>query len=325
MIIGINNSAIYNGTGQYANRMQTIKDLEIYSFIMDKRKSDYAFTGNIIKGIFPPITNGYWLNVKTIKKRIDFYAYWYEFPHILNPFYYAGNEYSRTGIVTIHDLYYKYMPETLYSKMTKKIVEKYKQYENIITVSNTVKDEMIKEGFNEEKISVIYNYVDDKIFYPNKVNKIDSQITVLTVGDGKSKNNDIVRKITKENDYCHIHIGNDIVADINYTHISNNQLCSLYNISDVYVRLADFEGFGYPPVESLFCGTPVVVSDIPTYRETLGDAGVYANKDTLVEGIEYALNNRQYLLNRFNNIKSAYSKDIFYDKMNKYYEMVRNE
>ena len=37
-----------------------------------------------------------------------------------------------------------------------------------------------------------------------------------------------------------------------------------------------FEGYGYPPVEALYCGTPCVAYDLPVLRETCGDGIVYA-------------------------------------------------
>ena len=35
------------------------------------------------------------------------------------------------------------------------------------------------------------------------------------------------------------------------------------------------EGFGLPPAEALALGTPVIATDLPVYRETLGNNPVY--------------------------------------------------
>jgi glycosyltransferase involved in cell wall biosynthesis len=35
------------------------------------------------------------------------------------------------------------------------------------------------------------------------------------------------------------------------------------------------EGFGLPPVEGLAAGTPAIVSDLPVFREVLGDGALY--------------------------------------------------
>lgn len=34
------------------------------------------------------------------------------------------------------------------------------------------------------------------------------------------------------------------------------------------------EGYGFPPLEAAACGTPAIVSDLPVFRETLGDAAI---------------------------------------------------
>ena len=35
---------------------------------------------------------------------------------------------------------------------------------------------------------------------------------------------------------------------------------------------SSFEGYGYPPIESLYCGTPCICFDLPVFRETCGDS-----------------------------------------------------
>ncbi len=42
-----------------------------------------------------------------------------------------------------------------------------------------------------------------------------------------------------------------------------------------------FEGYGYPPVEALYCGTKCIVYDLPVLREISGDALTYCEIDNL--------------------------------------------
>jgi glycosyltransferase involved in cell wall biosynthesis len=52
------------------------------------------------------------------------------------------------------------------------------------------------------------------------------------------------------------------------------------------------EGFGLPPLEALACGIPVVVSDLPVFREVLGAHATYVpvgDRERLPEAIEMAL------------------------------------
>jgi len=53
--------------------------------------------------------------------------------------------------------------------------------------------------------------------------------------------------------------------------VPDASLVTLYRRASALVYLSAYEGFGYPPVESLACETPVLVTDIPVFRETLGD------------------------------------------------------
>jgi glycosyltransferase involved in cell wall biosynthesis len=49
--------------------------------------------------------------------------------------------------------------------------------------------------------------------------------------------------------------------------------------SRVLVTSTIFEGWGLSPIEALLCDVPVIVSDLPVFREQYGDAVLYHNPD----------------------------------------------
>ena len=58
--------------------------------------------------------------------------------------------------------------------------------------------------------------------------------------------------------------------------MSDDRLVELYNAADVLLFPSFYEGFGWPPLEAMACGTPVVVSDAPSLAEVVGGAGLAA-------------------------------------------------
>ena len=57
--------------------------------------------------------------------------------------------------------------------------------------------------------------------------------------------------------------------------VSDATLAALYTGAAVVVIPSLAEGFGLPAVEAAACGAPLVLSDIPAHRETLGEAAVF--------------------------------------------------
>jgi len=53
--------------------------------------------------------------------------------------------------------------------------------------------------------------------------------------------------------------------------LEDEALVAAYRSADLVVLPSLDEGFGFPPLEALACGTPVAVTDLPVFRETLGD------------------------------------------------------
>lgn len=60
-------------------------------------------------------------------------------------------------------------------------------------------------------------------------------------------------------------------------YLPDQPLRALYSACAVFVYPSLYEGFGLPPLEAMACGAPVIVSDIPVLRESVGSAGRFVD------------------------------------------------
>ena len=56
--------------------------------------------------------------------------------------------------------------------------------------------------------------------------------------------------------------------------VSSEDLLHLYNAAEMLAHPAFYEGFGLPPLEAMACGLPVVVANVASLPEVVGDAGL---------------------------------------------------
>lgn len=61
--------------------------------------------------------------------------------------------------------------------------------------------------------------------------------------------------------------------------LSDAALHSYYAYAEAFLFLSLIEGFGFPPVEAMAHGTPVVCSDIPSLREVTGGLAVFVSPE----------------------------------------------
>jgi glycosyltransferase involved in cell wall biosynthesis len=78
--------------------------------------------------------------------------------------------------------------------------------------------------------------------------------------------------------------------------VSSEELLYLYNAAELLAHPAFYEGFGLPPLEAMACGLPVVVSNVASLPEVVGDAGLLIDPhdvDELTVNIWRVLNDEQ--------------------------------
>ena len=66
----------------------------------------------------------------------------------------------------------------------------------------------------------------------------------------------------------------------------------LYRLASVFVFPSLYEGFGLPPLEAMYFGTPVVTSNVSSLPEVVGDAAMLVDPydpASIAEGMRRAL------------------------------------
>ena len=230
----------------------------------------------------------------------------------------------KTNVVTVHDVFplkYPHMfSQTFIRKLSNKIVfERIKKVERIITVSkSTAKDLVEILDVDKEKIHVIYEGVDFNTFYPDKnvpqeLNK--ERTSLLLVGDlNPRKMYEIVfEAVSQMDDVVVYHIGPRNNWESRWKKIekiakkypnkikllgpkSDDELRQWLSNVDFFVFPSIDEGFGLPVLEALACGTNVILSNIPIFREIVGEiAAAYFDLDAegFIEALERAQKNKK--------------------------------
>jgi glycosyltransferase involved in cell wall biosynthesis len=152
----------------------------------------------------------------------------------------------------------------------------------VIAVSQALKNEMVKLGVRENRIKVLRNGVDLNLFYPVSKDEVRRKlniksITLLSVGNLiESKGHHLVIKaIQKLPEVKLIVIGNGMMRNqlrrlvktlnigdrvVFIGEMSHQDLKDYYNAADILVLASSREGMPNVILESIACGTPVIVT-----------------------------------------------------------------
>lgn len=328
----INANSFNSGIGRYAHFLYEAlaPNSTILNLKMDK--NIIYEEGRTINGFFPPISSGWTINTslynmifnKSIKKMSSNSVVHYS--TILG-------KPLENSLATVHDLFFLKYDDNYpnhFKRWLSKNVKYYKKLENIIAVSDYVKKQIINCGF-EGKITRIYPPVSRSIFKISDKEKLRKTLSlpldktlVLTIASAeKRKNLKIIEKLSEDTEFCFVNVGASDIGNINFRNLNEEQLNYLYNCCDVLLSPSLDEGFGFPVVEAMSIGLPVVASDIEIYRETTEDNAILvdiSNKNMVINGIKEALSKKDSLMKNSQIFISRYSFDSFKENLRKFYE-----
>jgi len=229
------------------------------------------------------------------------------------------------SVVTIHDCIHLMFPQYLPNRMAYAYARAQMwtaahRSDCILTVSDASKRDIL-HLFNipPEKIVVVYNAIDAHFSvtpHPDAVARVRERYQLdhrflLYVGNIKPHKNlvrlieafselrtgdledlklliigDEISKLPALRHAVHRHKLHKHVRFLGY--VPDDQLAVLYRLAAVFVFPSLYEGFGLPPLEAMASGTPVVVSNVSSLPEVVGDAAVLVDPhdiDSIVDGL----------------------------------------
>jgi glycosyltransferase involved in cell wall biosynthesis len=207
-------------------------------------------------------------------------------------------------VITIHDTIMEKLPE-FYSDRGFARSKRWWQWsathaDAVLTVSNTSRADIIETwSAAPSRVHVTYPGV-DRVFSRQVPEEVSSVLAayrlkrpyILYVGHrGEHKNFRVLAAAIQDSALQELDLvlvgGTDRVPELegwpglegkrlhHLKRVTDNELRSLYSGAAALVFPSLYEGFGFPLVEAMSCGAPVVSSDIPSSREVCGDIAEY--------------------------------------------------
>lgn len=264
-----------------------------------------------------PFRNYYWLPLKDINTLLlRCYFPRLTIDDIYHQTYYDDNvnNHRTKKVITVHDMIHEKCSQLFpfYDLTKSKKKTMVAKADGIICVSESTKKDLIEyHNVPENKIVIIYhgNSLNNVVITSPPIN---GNPYILYVGSrNRYKNFDLlldaylVSPIIRNN-YKLICFGGGpfnrkerrllatlrVDNQILYYDGNDSILANLYKYAAVLVFPSLYEGFGFPPLEAMHFGCPVLVSNSSSIPEVVGHAGLYFDphsKDDLIQKLELIL------------------------------------
>jgi glycosyltransferase involved in cell wall biosynthesis len=228
-------------------------------------------------------------------------------------------------IVTVHDvisfLNLRDKSATIQDLVMRRSMRHLMSADRILVDSHHTQRELERVlGLNMSKVSVVPLGVDHDLFRP--IDKRQSRMRlrlpldkkiILNVGSEEPRKNvptllrafaKVVRNMPntilirvgaqESKDVARLISSNDLSKNVSYYNLSRMDLPYLYCAADALILPSSYEGFGFPVLESMACGCPVIASNTTSIPEIVGKAGILLDPtdcDALAGAIEDLLAN----------------------------------
>ena len=165
-------------------------------------------------------------------------------------------------------------PLDLSESEKKEIMDKFESPDQIILYVGVIE--------NRKNITGIIK-IADEVFKSNKRIKF---LLIGRIGYGGEK---ILKEILKRKNLIHIE------------YVDDDQLKKLYNISSIFLFPSFYEGFGFPPLEAMQSGLPVLASNTTSLKEVINSGGLLHDPNdhkSFADDILKLINDNEYLENQ---------------------------
>jgi len=169
----------------------------------------------------------------------------------------------------------------------------------VVTFTQAIKDELVDVlALDPERVRVVPHGVNSCFAPPTTPRERGGRATILCVSTGGPyKNNraavEVLARVANrcEREVCLVRVGPPLPPaetdrsrrygvrerTVELGQLSEASLAEAYRRCDVLLHASLYEGFGWPPLEAMASGTPVVTSTWPSLVEVTDDAALHAD------------------------------------------------